>query len=156
VPRGGGVQVFRIGHLGNMDELMLSSALAGVEMAMIDAGIKITPGGGGGGSWVGAAQFVGGQVSGMRQSRQGAGAAVKRRGGAGAGGARSRRPGPCCSGLDRWPQAWRGNGGAGCLADASGACAAAAARAAGVGIGKAIAHWQKTSRVIPTREVLLK
>ena len=31
-------KVFRIGHLGNMDELMLASALAGAEMAMIDAG----------------------------------------------------------------------------------------------------------------------
>jgi alanine-glyoxylate transaminase/serine-glyoxylate transaminase/serine-pyruvate transaminase len=31
-------KVFRIGHLGNMDELMLCSALAGAEMAMIDAG----------------------------------------------------------------------------------------------------------------------
>jgi alanine-glyoxylate transaminase / serine-glyoxylate transaminase / serine-pyruvate transaminase len=39
-------KVFRIGHLGNMDELMLSSALCGAEMAMIDAGIPITPGSG--------------------------------------------------------------------------------------------------------------
>ena len=38
--------MFRIGHLGNMDELMVSSALAGVEMALIDAGINITPGSG--------------------------------------------------------------------------------------------------------------
>ncbi|CAG9462429.1 unnamed protein product [Pedinophyceae sp. YPF-701] len=37
-------KVFRIGHLGNMDELMLCSALCGVEMSMIDAGMKITPG----------------------------------------------------------------------------------------------------------------
>jgi alanine-glyoxylate transaminase/serine-glyoxylate transaminase/serine-pyruvate transaminase len=37
-------KVFRIGHLGNMDEVMLSSALCGVEMAMIDSGVKITPG----------------------------------------------------------------------------------------------------------------
>jgi len=39
-------KVFRIGHLGNMDELMLCSAISGAEMAMIDAGIKITPGSG--------------------------------------------------------------------------------------------------------------
>ena len=34
-------KVFRIGHLGNMDELMLSSALAGVEMCLIDNGVKV-------------------------------------------------------------------------------------------------------------------
>jgi alanine-glyoxylate transaminase/serine-glyoxylate transaminase/serine-pyruvate transaminase len=39
-------KVFRIGHLGNMDELMLCSALSGAEMAMIDAGMKIQPGSG--------------------------------------------------------------------------------------------------------------
>jgi alanine-glyoxylate transaminase/serine-glyoxylate transaminase/serine-pyruvate transaminase len=39
-------KVFRIGHLGNMDELMLSSALCGVEMAMNDAGIKVPMGSG--------------------------------------------------------------------------------------------------------------
>jgi alanine-glyoxylate transaminase/serine-glyoxylate transaminase/serine-pyruvate transaminase len=39
-------KVFRIGHLGNMDELMLCSALCGAEMAMIDAGVKIAPGSG--------------------------------------------------------------------------------------------------------------
>lgn len=38
-------KVFRIGHLGNMDELMLSSALCGAEMALIDAGVPVTPGG---------------------------------------------------------------------------------------------------------------
>jgi len=31
---------------GNMDELMMCSALSGAEMAMIDAGIKIKPGSG--------------------------------------------------------------------------------------------------------------
>jgi alanine-glyoxylate transaminase / serine-glyoxylate transaminase / serine-pyruvate transaminase len=41
-----GGKVFRIGHLGNMDEVMLAGALAGVEMAMIDCGIKIIPGSG--------------------------------------------------------------------------------------------------------------
>jgi hypothetical protein len=45
-------KVFRIGHLGNMDELMMCSALSGAEMAMIDAGMKIKPGSGvGRGGW---------------------------------------------------------------------------------------------------------
>lgn len=39
-------KVFRIGHLGNMDELMMCSALSGAEMAMMDAGIPIKPGSG--------------------------------------------------------------------------------------------------------------
>eukprot|EP01023_Acetabularia_acetabulum_P057287 TRINITY_DN666_c0_g1_i1.p1 TRINITY_DN666_c0_g1~~TRINITY_DN666_c0_g1_i1.p1 ORF type:complete len:444 (-),score=85.09 TRINITY_DN666_c0_g1_i1:811-2142(-) len=39
-------KVFRIGHLGNNDELMMCSAISGAEMAMIDAGVKITPGSG--------------------------------------------------------------------------------------------------------------
>lgn len=39
-------KVFRIGHLGNMDELMMCSAVSGAEMAMIDAGMKIKPGSG--------------------------------------------------------------------------------------------------------------
>jgi alanine-glyoxylate transaminase/serine-glyoxylate transaminase/serine-pyruvate transaminase len=39
-------KVFRIGHLGNNDELMMASALAGAEMAMIEAGVKIAPGSG--------------------------------------------------------------------------------------------------------------
>ncbi|KAI3429691.1 hypothetical protein D9Q98_005776 [Chlorella vulgaris] len=39
-------KVFRIGHLGNMDELMLASALCGAEMALLDAGVKLTPGSG--------------------------------------------------------------------------------------------------------------
>jgi hypothetical protein len=37
-------KVFRIGHLGNMDELMMCSALSGAEMAMIDSGLKVKPG----------------------------------------------------------------------------------------------------------------
>ena len=44
-------KLFRIGHLGNLDELMILSALSGAEMAMRDAGIEVTPGSG-----VGAAQ----------------------------------------------------------------------------------------------------
>lgn len=40
-------KVFRIGHLGNNDELMMCSAIAGAEMAMIDAGVPgIKPGSG--------------------------------------------------------------------------------------------------------------
>jgi alanine-glyoxylate transaminase / serine-glyoxylate transaminase / serine-pyruvate transaminase len=44
-------KVFRIGHLGDLNELMVSGALAGVEMAMADAGIDVVAGSG-----VGAAQ----------------------------------------------------------------------------------------------------
>ena len=39
-------KVFRIGHLGDLNELMLMGALAGAEMAMQDVGIKIEPGSG--------------------------------------------------------------------------------------------------------------
>ena len=39
-------KVFRIGHLGNCDEVMQASALAGTEMALLSAGAKITPGAG--------------------------------------------------------------------------------------------------------------
>jgi alanine-glyoxylate transaminase / serine-glyoxylate transaminase / serine-pyruvate transaminase len=39
-------RVFRIGHLGDLNELMVLSALSGVEMAMRDAGIDIVPGSG--------------------------------------------------------------------------------------------------------------
>lgn len=40
-------KVFRIGHLGNMDEVGMLSAIAGAEMALIDAGFKdFTPGAG--------------------------------------------------------------------------------------------------------------
>lgn len=39
-------KVFRIGHLGNMDEVMSASALAGTEMALLNAGVKIEPGSG--------------------------------------------------------------------------------------------------------------
>jgi alanine-glyoxylate transaminase/serine-glyoxylate transaminase/serine-pyruvate transaminase len=41
-----GGKVFRIGHVGDLNELMLLGALAGVEMALIDAGIAVTPGSG--------------------------------------------------------------------------------------------------------------
>ena len=44
-------RVFRIGHLGDLNELMLCGAIAGAEMAMSDAGLEV-----GLGSGVGAAQ----------------------------------------------------------------------------------------------------
>ncbi len=44
-------RLFRIGHLGDLNELMLLGAIAGSEMAMRDVGMKITPGSG-----VGAAE----------------------------------------------------------------------------------------------------
>ncbi|GJD61652.1 aminotransferase class V-fold PLP-dependent enzyme [Methylobacterium frigidaeris] len=39
-------KLFRIGHLGDLNELMLLGALSGCEMAMRDAGIRIEPGSG--------------------------------------------------------------------------------------------------------------
>ena len=39
-------KLFRIGHLGDLNELMVLGALAGCEMAMLDVGIKIEPGSG--------------------------------------------------------------------------------------------------------------
>jgi alanine-glyoxylate transaminase/serine-glyoxylate transaminase/serine-pyruvate transaminase len=39
-------KLFRIGHLGDLNELMLASALVGAEMAMRDVGIQVTPGSG--------------------------------------------------------------------------------------------------------------
>ena len=39
-------KVFRIGHLGDLNELMLLGALGGAEMAMLDVGIAIEPGSG--------------------------------------------------------------------------------------------------------------
>jgi len=39
-------KLFRIGHLGDLNELMLLGAIAGAEMAMRDVGIQITPGSG--------------------------------------------------------------------------------------------------------------
>jgi alanine-glyoxylate transaminase/serine-glyoxylate transaminase/serine-pyruvate transaminase len=38
-------KAFRIGHLGDFNELMLAGTLAGVEMAMIAAGVPFRPGG---------------------------------------------------------------------------------------------------------------
>jgi len=39
-------KLFRIGHMGDLNELMLLGALAGTEMALRDAGIQVTPGAG--------------------------------------------------------------------------------------------------------------
>lgn len=39
-------KAFRIGHLGDLNELMLLGALAGVEMALLDCGVRLTPGSG--------------------------------------------------------------------------------------------------------------
>jgi alanine-glyoxylate transaminase/serine-glyoxylate transaminase/serine-pyruvate transaminase len=39
-------KVFRIGHVGDLNELMLLGAIAGSEMAMLDVGMKIEPGSG--------------------------------------------------------------------------------------------------------------
>jgi alanine-glyoxylate transaminase/serine-glyoxylate transaminase/serine-pyruvate transaminase len=39
-------KLFRIGHLGDLNELLLLGALAGAELAMLDTGIKIEAGSG--------------------------------------------------------------------------------------------------------------
>ena len=39
-------KVFRIGHLGSLNELMLLGGICGTEMALLDNGIEITPGSG--------------------------------------------------------------------------------------------------------------
>jgi alanine-glyoxylate transaminase / serine-glyoxylate transaminase / serine-pyruvate transaminase len=39
-------KLFRIGHLGDLNELMLLGAIAGAEMALLDAGVKLEPGSG--------------------------------------------------------------------------------------------------------------
>jgi alanine-glyoxylate transaminase/serine-glyoxylate transaminase/serine-pyruvate transaminase len=39
-------KLFRIGHLGDLNELMLAGGIAGAEMAMRDVGVKVTPGSG--------------------------------------------------------------------------------------------------------------
>ena len=39
-------KLFRIGHLGDLNELMLMGALAGAEMAMLDVGVEVKPGSG--------------------------------------------------------------------------------------------------------------
>jgi alanine-glyoxylate transaminase/serine-glyoxylate transaminase/serine-pyruvate transaminase len=39
-------KLFRIGHLGDLNELMLLGGIAGAEMAMLDVGVKLEPGSG--------------------------------------------------------------------------------------------------------------
>jgi len=39
-------KLFRIGHLGDLNEVMLLGAIAGAEMAMLDSGIPVEPGSG--------------------------------------------------------------------------------------------------------------
>ncbi|KAB1075197.1 aminotransferase class V-fold PLP-dependent enzyme [Methylobacterium planeticum] len=39
-------KVFRIGHVGDLNELQLLAAIAGAEMAMLDNGVTVTPGSG--------------------------------------------------------------------------------------------------------------
>jgi alanine-glyoxylate transaminase/serine-glyoxylate transaminase/serine-pyruvate transaminase len=39
-------KLFRIGHLGDLNELMLMGAIAGAEMAMLDVGVGVAPGSG--------------------------------------------------------------------------------------------------------------
>ncbi len=39
-------KLFRIGHLGDLNELMLMGAIAGAEMAMLDVGVEVAPGSG--------------------------------------------------------------------------------------------------------------
>ena len=60
-------RVFRIGHLGDLDELMILSALAGTEMALTDCGIDVTLGSG-----VAAAQahFLATRDAGAQQIRK--------------------------------------------------------------------------------------
>jgi len=41
-------KLFRIGHIGDMNEIHLMSAITGAEMAMLDCGIKVKPGSGAG------------------------------------------------------------------------------------------------------------
>jgi alanine-glyoxylate transaminase/serine-glyoxylate transaminase/serine-pyruvate transaminase len=39
-------KLFRLGHLGDMNEVHLMAGIAGAEMAMLDCGIKVNPGSG--------------------------------------------------------------------------------------------------------------
>jgi alanine-glyoxylate transaminase/serine-glyoxylate transaminase/serine-pyruvate transaminase len=39
-------KLFRIGHLGDLNEVMLLGAIAGSELAMLDTGVNIEPGSG--------------------------------------------------------------------------------------------------------------
>jgi alanine-glyoxylate transaminase / serine-glyoxylate transaminase / serine-pyruvate transaminase len=61
-------KLFRIGHLGDLNELMLLGALAGAELAMLDVGVKIEPGSG-----IAAAQTYWRSNSPVRKSQERAG-----------------------------------------------------------------------------------
>jgi alanine-glyoxylate transaminase/serine-glyoxylate transaminase/serine-pyruvate transaminase len=39
-------KLFRIGHLGDMNEIHLMAAINGAEMAMLDCGVSVKPGSG--------------------------------------------------------------------------------------------------------------
>ena len=39
-------KLFRIGHLGDMNEVHLSAGIVGAEMSMLDNGVSVTPGSG--------------------------------------------------------------------------------------------------------------
>lgn len=58
-------KVFRIGHLGDMNEIMLLGALAGTEMGLMDMGYALVPGSG-----VGAATKYFQETSGIIKSRE--------------------------------------------------------------------------------------
>ena len=58
-------KVFRIGHIGDLNEVSLLGAIAGTEMALIDMGVKITPGAG-----VGAAITYFQQTSSVIKTRE--------------------------------------------------------------------------------------
>jgi len=66
-------KLFRIGHLGDLNELMLLGALAGAELAMLDVGVKIERGA----AWPlhrnsGARMLRGRRQGSRRAARQGA------------------------------------------------------------------------------------
>ncbi|MGE0210105.1 MAG: aminotransferase class V-fold PLP-dependent enzyme [Parvibaculaceae bacterium] len=59
-------KVFRIGHLGDLNELMVLSALAGSELAMIDLGVPVKAGSG-----VGAAvEYFHAEAAGLKQAAE--------------------------------------------------------------------------------------
>jgi len=59
-------KVFRIGHLGDLNELMVLSALGGSELAMIDLGVPVKAGSG-----VGAAvEYFHADAPGLKQAAE--------------------------------------------------------------------------------------
>jgi len=67
-------KLFRIGHLGDLNECMLLGGIAGAEMAMRDAGVKIQPGSG-----VGAAEEYWRSTAAPRSASRGNGRYTPRR-----------------------------------------------------------------------------